>query len=207
MTTTITQRPDHIPLAMLNALAYCPRRFGYEFIQAEMLLNAHVVEGLIRHQGVDLGGSAWLGEAVQERRVYVWSERLRIAGFCDLVELKAGARYPVEYKKGRPGRWKSDHVQLCAQALCLEERSGSAIERGYIFYFAARRREEVVFSAELRAETERIAAEAHRLAEAGLLPPPVDNPAKCRDCSLEPLCLPDELRQLAAAPGWEGEPS
>lgn len=197
---------DHIPLAMLNALAYCPRRFGYEFIQSEMLLNAHVVEGLIRHQGVDLGGAAWLGEAVQERRVYVWSERLRIAGFCDLVELKAGVRYPVEYKKGRPGRWKSDHVQLCAQALCLEERTGAAIERGYIFYFAVRRREEVVFTAELRAETERIATEAHRLAEAGLLPPPVDNPAKCRDCSLEPLCLPDELRRLAAAPGWEGEP-
>lgn len=196
---------DYIPLAMINALAYCPRRFGYEFIQSEMLVNAHVVEGLLRHQGVDLGGTAWVAEAVQERRVYVWSERLGLAGFCDLVEERGGARYPVEYKKGRPGRWKSDHAQLCAQALCLEERTGQMIARGFIFYFATRRREEVAFTAELRAEVERLAEEARRLAEAGALPPPTDNPAKCRDCSLQPLCLPDELRRIAAAPSWERE--
>lgn len=196
---------EYIPLAMLNALAYCPRRFGYEFIQAEMLINAHVAEGLVRHRSVDQGGAAWLGESVQERRVYVWSERLGIAGFCDLIEQQTANWYPVEYKKGRPGRWKSDHIQLCAQALCLEERTGEAIPHGFIFYFAARRREEVVFSAELRAETERIAAEAQRLVAVGALPPPIDQPAKCRDCSLEPLCLPDELQRLAAAARWEEE--
>ena len=113
--TTISNQPDYIPLAMINALAYCPRRFGYEFIQAEMLLNEHVVEGTLRHQGVDLGGKAWPGEAVQQRRVYVWSERLRLAGLCDLVEERDGLLYPVEYKKGRPGRWKSDHAQLDQQ--------------------------------------------------------------------------------------------
>ncbi|WP_129632980.1 CRISPR-associated protein Cas4 [Candidatus Oscillochloris fontis] len=195
---------DYIPLAMINALAYCPRRFGYEFIQAEMLLNEHVVEGTLRHQGVDLGGTVWLTDAVQERRVYVWSERLKIAGFCDLVEVQAGQHYPVEYKKGRPGRWKNDHAQLCAQALCLEERTGQSIERGYIFYFTTRRREEVVFSAALRAEVEELSAEAHRLAARGTLPAPTSNPGKCRDCSLQPLCLPEELRQLAAGkPRWE----
>lgn len=201
---TIDPQPDYIPLAMLNALAYCPRRFGYEFIQAEMLINAHVAEGTLRHQGVDLGGTAWVGESVQERRVYVWSERLRVAGICDLVEERGGQLAPVEYKKGRPGRWRSDHIQLCAQALCLEERTGQHIGRGAIFYFATRRREEVVFSPELRAEVEQIAAEAHRLAAAGVLPPPIRNPAKCRDCSLEPLCMPAELRLLAdRVAGWE----
>ncbi len=203
----MSAQPDFIPLAMLNALAYCPRRFGYEFIQAEMLLNEHVVEGLLRHQGVDLGGSAWNGEAVQERRVYVWSERLRVAGFCDLVESRGGEHYPIEYKNGRPGRWHNDHVQLCAQALCLEERSGVRIERGYIFYFATRRREEVVFGAELRTATERVVAEAHRLAATGELPPPIDHPAKCRECSLEPMCLPNELQLLRTAPAWEGDAS
>ncbi|MFV9505868.1 MAG: CRISPR-associated protein Cas4 [Oscillochloridaceae bacterium umkhey_bin13] len=197
--------PDHIPLAMLNALAYCPRRFGYEFIQAEMLINAHVAEGLVCHRTVDQGGAAWLGDATQERRVYVWSERLGIAGFCDLIEQQDTNWYPVEYKKGRPGRWKSDHVQLCAQALCLEERTGQAIPHGFIFYFAARRREEVIFTPELRAETERIVAEAHRLVAVGTLPPPIDQPAKCRDCSLEPLCLPAEMQRLAAATRWEEE--
>ncbi len=201
-----TGPPDYIPLAMLNALAYCPRRFGYEFIQAEMLLNEHVVEGTLRHQGVDLGGPAWVGEAVQQRRVYVWSEALHIAGFCDLVEERAGVAYPVEYKKGRPGRWKNDHAQLCAQALCLEERTGQSIARGYIFSFATRRREEVVFTPELRAEVAQLAAEAHRLAATSALPPPTDKPGKCRDCSLQPLCLPDELKRLATfGKGWEAD--
>jgi CRISPR-associated exonuclease Cas4 len=98
--TTITTHPDYIPLSMINALAYCARRFGYEFIQAEMLLNEHVVEGTLRHQGVDLGGKEWIGEAVQQRRVYVWSERLKLAGLGDLIEERAGLVYPVEYKKG-----------------------------------------------------------------------------------------------------------
>jgi CRISPR-associated exonuclease Cas4 len=194
--TTVTTQPDFIPLSMINALAYCPRRFSYEFVQGEMLLNEHVVEGTLRHQGVDLGGSAWLGEAIQERRVYVWSERLRLAGLCDLVEERAGLVYPVEYKKGKPGRWASDHAQLCAQAICLEERMGISIPHGAIFYFAVRRREKVEFTAELRAEVARLAAEAQRLVESQILPAPIDNRAKCRDCSLQPLCLPDEVRLL-----------
>jgi CRISPR-associated exonuclease Cas4 len=202
------QHPEYTPLAMLNALAYCPRRFAYEFIQGEMLHNEHVVEGTLRHQGIDLGGKAWIGEAVQERRVYVWSERLKLVGFCDVVEERDGAPYPVEYKKGRPGKWHSDHVQLCGQALCLEERLAITIEAGAIFYFAVRRREVVAFTPELRAETERVAAEAQRLIATEELPPHIDNKAKCRDCSLKPLCLPDELRKLArrrTATTWEDE--
>ncbi len=194
--TTITTQPDFIPLSMINALAYCPRRFGYEFIQADMLVNEHVVEGTLRHQGVDLGGKEWIGEAVQQRRVYVWSERLKLAGLCDLIEERADQVYPVEYKKGKPGRWASDHAQLCAQALCLEERMGVTIPQGAIFYFATRRREVVVFTPALRAEVERLAAEAQRLVAAGTLPPPIENRMKCRDCSLQPLCLPDEVRML-----------
>src|SRR5579859_2129651 len=123
-TTTLI---DYIPLSMINALAYCARRFGYEFVQAEMLLNEHVVEGTLRHQGVDFGGREWIGDAVQQRRMYIWSERLKLAGFSDLVETRNSQIYPVEYKKGRPGRWASDQAQLCAQALCLEERLGITI--------------------------------------------------------------------------------
>lgn len=188
--------PDYIPLAMLNALAYCPRRFGYEFIYAEMLYNEHVVEGQLRHQGIDIHGMKWLNDSVQQRRVYVWSDRLRIAGFCDIVETRDSQRYPVEYKKGRPGQWDNDRIQLCGQALCLEERTGERIERGYIFYFSARRREEVIFTAELRQLTIATAAEAHRLAAIGALPPPTTQRARCRDCSLQPLCLPIETERL-----------
>ena len=194
---------DYIPLAMLNALAYCARRFGYEYIQAEMLLNDHVVEGQIRHSGVDLVGTTWLPDVTQERRVYVWSERLRVAGFCDLVEYKQHTYYPVEYKKGRLNRWRNDHVQLCAQAICLEERMGIQIERGYIFSFAQRRREEVAFSAELRSETAQYCELAQQLAARGQLPPPTTQRAKCPECSLQPLCLPSEIERLQRFPAWE----
>lgn len=194
------QQADFIPISMLNALAYCPRRFAYEYIQSEMLINEHVFEGSLRHQGIDLGGMAWLGHSVQERRVYVWSERLKIAGICDLVEQKDGRIYPVEYKKGRPGRWENDHIQLCAQAICLEERLQISIASGAIFYFSNRRREEVLFSAELRSELEEIVALAHQLAQNQSLPPPIDKPAKCRDCSLQPICLPKELQILNSKP-------
>jgi CRISPR-associated exonuclease Cas4 len=201
----ISAQPDFIPLAMINALAYCARRFGYEFVQAEMLLNEHVVEGTLRHLGVDAGGMAWVGDAVQQRRVYVWSERLRLAGFCDLIEERDNRLYPVEYKKGRPGRWASDHAQLCAQALCLEERLGITVSEGAIFYFTARRRETVQFTPELRAEVERLASLAQQIIASGVLPPPINNRAKCRDCSLQPLCLPDEVRRLQAGPRWEDD--
>lgn len=204
--------PDCVPLAMINAIAYCPRRFVYEFVYAEMLLNEHVVEGSLLHEGVDLGGRVWPGaERVQERRVYVWSERLRLVGFCDVVETDGGVVYPVEYKKGKPNRWRNDHAQLCAQAMCLEERMGVSVLRGAIFYFSVRRREEVAFSADVRTDVVRLAGEAHRLASSGVLPPPLEQRAKCRECSLEPLCLPAEVQVLKGGKvrgrpqvrGWE----
>jgi CRISPR-associated exonuclease Cas4 len=190
-----------IPISHLNALAYCPRRYVYEFVQGEMLVNAHVVQGRLHHTGVDSGGTVWATAGVQQRRVYVWSERLGLAGFVDLLEEQDGAWYPVEYKKGRTDRGIGDAVQLCAQAMCVEERTGRAISRGELFSFATRRRQVVEFTAELRAEVIRLAEEARRLARAGVLPPPIDERAKCRDCSLEPLCLPDEVRALAAGRG------
>jgi CRISPR-associated exonuclease Cas4 len=188
--------PEFIPISHLNALAYCPRRYVYEFVQSEMLVNAHVVEGRLRHAGADSGGTVWADAGVQQRRVYVWSERLRLAGIIDVLEMQGGAIYPVEYKKGQVGRGAGDAVQLCAQAMCLEERMGIVIPRGELFSFTTRRRAEVVFTPELRAEVERLAAEALRLAREGKLPPPIDERAKCRDCSLEPMCLPDEVRML-----------
>lgn len=196
--TTLQLEPAYIPLAMLNALAYCPRRFVYEHVQGEMLHNAHVVEGTLAHATIDAAGTAWRSATVHHRRVYVWSDTHGIAGFCDVLEEHDGVLLPVEYKKGRPGRWRSDHVQVCAQALCLEERTGQPIAAGAVFYFAARRREAVPLTPELRATTIALAAEAHRLVAAGTLPPPITQRSKCRDCSLEPLCLPDLAPQLAA---------
>lgn len=192
----VTTERDYIPISMLNALAYCPRRFGYEYLQAEMLINEHVAEGKILHSSVDSGGRTWIDDGVQERSVYVWSDQLRIAGIVDLLEARDGTLRPIEYKKGKLGRWRNDHVQLCAQALCLEERHAIHIEEGYLFSWANRRRETVALDDELRRWTFDVIAEAHRICVEGRLPPPIDKKAKCRECSLRPLCLPDEVRLL-----------
>lgn len=196
------QDNDFIPISYLNALAYCPRRFVYEYVQAEMIVNEHVYEGSLNHAASDAGGSIWGVDVVQQRRVYVWSERLGLSGFCDIVEQRSGTLYPVEYKKGKLG--DNDRAQLCAQALCLEERTGQTIAAGYLYSFATRRREEVTFDQALRSWVEELAAEARRLAAAGRLPPPITNRKKCRDCSLEPLCLPSEVTLLWAEEAGDG---
>lgn len=193
---TVDDAAEYLPISMLNQWAYCPRRFYYMYVLGEMEVNAPVLEGILRHEGVHEAGVEREGETRLHRRVYVWSDRLGVAGFADLVEERDGVLVPVEYKHGRMGRWLNDHIQLCAQAMCLEERTGQLVPRGEIFYWGSRRRQAVAFTAELRARTEAAVTQAKALASAGALPPPLDHAAKCRDCSLEPICLPQEVRRL-----------
>jgi CRISPR-associated exonuclease Cas4 len=193
--------PETIPISYLNALEYCPRRFYYEFVLGEMVVNAHVLEGRQRHAVVDEAGMAREGEYIVVRRLHVWSERLRISGILDIVEVTDGADgptriVPIEYKKARLARWLNDHVQLCAQALCLEERTGQHVDEGYISYFGSRRRDLVTFTPELRARTESTITRAYDVIARGQIPDPIEQRRKCRDCSLEPICLPDEVVAL-----------
>ncbi len=199
---------DMLSISYLNALEYCPRRFYYECALSEFLDNAHVVEGTMRHERSDSGHRTMEDGVTTLRRVWVWSSRLKLSGFADVVEESEGQLTPIEYKKGKMGEWLNDHVQLCAQALCLEEMSGCSISHGYIFYFGSARREEVVFSETLRQHTEETVRLAFSLLERGILPPPLRGKQtrrtglpsmhnKCRDCSLEPLCLPREVLALA----------
>lgn len=189
-------QPDYIPISMLNQLEYCGRRFWYMFVQGEMEVNAPVLEGTLRHERAHTAGTERTGDTVFRRRVYVYSQRLRLVGFVDLVEETDGAIYPVEYKRGRMGRWLNDHIQLCAQAMCLEEKLGVTIEQGFIFYFGSRRRVPVQFTPELRERTLASIERAFDLLAHGQIPAPIDNYRKCRDCSLEPICLPKEVRRL-----------
>src|SRR6266851_2354603 len=144
---------DALSISYLNALEYCPRRFYYECALSEFLDNAHVVEGTMRHERSDSGRRTTEDGVTTLRRVWVWSSRLKLSGFADVVEEAEGVLTPIEYKKGKMGEWLNDHVQLCAQALCLEEMSGCTISHGYIFYFGSARREEVVFTEALRRHT------------------------------------------------------
>lgn len=197
---------EYLPISMLNQLEYCERRFYLMHVMGEMEVNAHVLEGTFRHEQVHTAGTSREGETLIHRRVYVWSDELCIAGFADVVEELPspvgkegggeGELVPVEYKKGRMGKWLNDHIQLCAQALCIAERTGAVVPKGYIFYFGSRHREEVEFTPELRQRTAQSIERAHQIVAAGCLPPPLENYNKCRDCSLEPVCLPREVRLL-----------
>ena len=204
-----TELQDYLPISMLNQLEYCERRFYLMQVMGEMEVNAHVLEGTFRHEKAHTAGKEREGEAVTHRKIYVWSDELRIAGFADVVETSReghaglpdqqgrGELVPIEYKKGRMGKWLNDHIQLCAQALCLVEQTGAVVPKGYIFYFGSRHREEVEFTSELRRRTMAGIRRAHELVAAHRLPKPLENYNKCRDCSLEPTCLPREMRQLA----------
>jgi CRISPR-associated exonuclease Cas4 len=194
-------RYEYLPISALNALEYCPRRFYYEHVLGEMIINEHVLEGTLKHETSSSGEKRWDDEGLLLRRVYVFSDVLKISGFADVVQIDPAdsARVtPIEYKKGKMGQWLNDHIQLCAQALCLEERTSVSISEGIVFYFGSRRRQTVTLDRPLREMTREAIARAHSLRQSGSIPEPVENLNKCRDCSLEPMCLPREVQMLNA---------
>lgn len=198
--------PESIALSALNALEYCPRRFYYEFVQGDMLRNEFVLEGTLLHERVDQPGQHTTQEGERRyQRLYLYSETLRLSGFADLIEEEQGRLIPVEYKHGKEGKWLNDHVQLCAQALCLEERCPqyAPVPHGYIYYYGSRKRVQVPFTAALREKTRQTIVQAFQLTRQTTPPPPLveKQAVRCRDCSLRPLCLPDEVIVLQQRKG------
>lgn len=187
---------DYLPLSFLNQMAYCPRRFWLMYVQGEMEVNAPLLEGNHRHRRAHQPGVQTDEHGRTLRSVWVWSDTLRVSGIADFIEDRNGQLIPLEHKRGRMGQWLNDHVQLCAQAICLEERTGQSVLTGEIFYWANRRREAVTFDDALRNKTIETAEAAFALLAADQLPRPIDHPAKCRDCSLKRVCLPSETLAL-----------
>lgn len=189
---------DYLPISYINQYAYCPRRFWYMYVQGEMEINAHVLRGVQAHERAHTPGYETVTEGVRvHRRVYVYSHRYLLTGYCDLVEEHPdGVLVPVEYKQGRQGKWSNDRAQLCAQALCLEEMTGKEIQRGAIFYFGSRRRVQVTFDATLRSETVALIHAMRDTLTQGQIPPHTDQTGRCRGCSLVDVCLPKESNIL-----------
>ncbi len=203
-----TSPVEMLPISSLNALEYCPRKFYYQFVQGEMLVNEYVLEGTLAHQRVHQEGTHTTAEGgMQTTRLYLSSEALHLSGFADVIEERAGVFIPVEYKHGQQGTWLNDHIQLCAQALCLEERQPGKplIPYGYIFYIGSRRRVQVKFTPELRNKTRATIVQALKVAALETPPPPLAGKmaARCPNCSLLPLCLPEEVRLLRSKKGKE----
>lgn len=191
---------DYLTIHSLNDLLYCERRCALHRVEQVWVDNAHTVSGVQGHQRADKAGSE-TGPGVRVvHAVLLKSDRLRLTGKADIVEFHrqpdgTEVPFPVEYKRGRRRKWDNDEVQLCAQALCLEEMLDVRVPAGAIYHIKSRRRREVTFTAELRAMTETTTRRLHELVALGVTPPPVWKP-RCQGCSLLELCMP----RLLAAP-------
>jgi len=189
-----------LPLSGLQHLAFCPRQWALIHLEQVWVENAKTAEGRLLHERADLPGASRRGGVRTLRGMWLRSDRLQLTGRADIVEFRPEP-YPVEYKRGKSKPTDCDLVQLCAQALCLEEMLNTAIPNGAIFYGDPRRRLEVAFSPELRARTESLAANMHQLYRARQTPPAQPGP-HCKNCSLVHVCLPDATAQPDTAARW-----
>jgi CRISPR-associated exonuclease Cas4 len=192
---------DFDQLILISALqhyAYCPRQFALIHIEQVWAENFYTAHGNLLHERVDSCEPEQRGNVRFERSVAVKSSQLRITGKLDLLEIegKPAARYfPVEYKRGKPKIEDWDKIQLCAQALCLEEMREISIDEGALWYWKVRKREPVLFDEALRKTTLAAIEGAHKLLASGKTPSPTENKKRCRACSLADLCEPDTFRR------------
>ena len=194
---------EPIAISALQHMLYCPRQCALIHNEQQWAENRFTAEGRILHERVDAGFNERRGEVTTARRVPLRSRRLGITGYADVVEMRSGNRpYPVEYKRGKPKAHRADEVQLCAQAICLEEMLDTAVPEGALYYGEKRRRQVVPFDGVLRALTESVAAEARCMLRSGETPPPVYDRRKCGRCSLEEVCQPRRLRHGGNVVRW-----
>jgi CRISPR-associated endonuclease Cas1/CRISPR-associated protein Cas4 len=203
-----------LPARMLNEFVYCARLAYLEWVQGEWADSADTIEGRQVHRRVDkrsgrppssedAKGGDGAGEPPARIHVHsmeLSSDRLGLVAKLDLAEFEGRRAVPVDYKRGkRPhvahGAYEPERVQLCVQALLLEEHGYESPE-GVLYFAASRERVKVAFDDELRAATRQAAAGLRLLAQGGQMPPPLENSPKCPRCSLAAICLPDELHYL-----------
>jgi CRISPR-associated exonuclease Cas4 len=186
---------DYLAISALQHYAYCPRQFALIHIEQAWAENRFTSEGRVLHERVDAGPAEQRRGVRYERAVSLISHRLRLTGKMDLLEIEksgdqSGLRYlPVEYKRGKPKLKDWDRIQLCAQALCIEEMRDTAVAEGAIWYWEVRRREAVSIDEALRATTLAVIEGARSVLVSGATPPPV-NDRRCRACSLIDVCGP-----------------
>jgi len=182
-----------IMISALNHYLYCPRRCALIHIEQAWSENLFTAEGRIMHEKADSNKYESRGNVRIDYSVPIRSLRLGLIGKADVVEFhKQGDKwmpFPVEYKRGKPKMDDCDKVQLCAQAICLEEMLNVEIREGALFYGQTRRRHDVVFDNALRMETEDTARRVHELIAAGITPK-AEYSKKCTQCSLYELCMP-----------------
>ena len=197
---------DLLPLSGLQHLLFCERQWALIHIEQQWEENRLTQEGRVLHEHVHESGTEARPGIVIARGLRIQSLRLGLSGETDVVEFHQTARgdpntvqldgragwwkpFPVEHKRGRPKSDQWDEVQLCAQALCLEEKFAIVIDSGALFYGKNRRRTPVPFDTQLRTRTETLAARMRELYASRITPRAVYAP-KCENCSLMQRCMP-----------------
>lgn len=190
---------DLLPLSGLQHLLFCERQCALIHVEQSWVENRFTAEGRIMHDRVHDEGHESRGDIRIEYAMPLRSLHLGLIAKADMVEFhripginsseEGWNPFPVEYKRGKPKKDNSDRVQLCAQAICLEEMLDISIPEGAIFYGKIRRRQDIEFDDSLRSITENAAIRLHKLVESGTTPKAVYS-KKCDRCSFYELCLP-----------------
>jgi len=190
---------DLIPISALSHYSFCPRRCAFIHIEHQWEENRFTAEGRIMHEHVHEEGNQMRNSVRIERGIPLLSLRMGLVGRADVVEYykqldDTWLPFPIEYKRGKPKMDNSDKIQLCAQAMCLEEMLHINIAAGAIFYGKTRRRLDVIFTNKLHQETELVARQVHALIKSGITPKPVYE-KRCESCSILDICLPKSIQK------------
>ena len=183
-----------IPISALQHFIFCPRQCALIHLEQVWAENQFTTEGKNMHERAHDGADETRSGMRITRGMTIHSQALQITGQCDIVEFhQDGTIIPVEYKRGKPKLHRADEVQLCAQALCLEEMKQAEISHGFLFYGEKRRRTEVVFTLELRECTLETIRNCRAMFAAEMTPRAV-LAKHCYTCSLYEICMPAATR-------------
>ena len=194
-----------LPISALQHLIFCERQCALIHVEQLWAENVFTVEGRQLHDKAHQGKTDSRGGTTITRSLWLKSHRLGLIGQADIVEFSNnGAVKPVEYKRGKPKKDDSDRVQLCAQAICLEEMLDTTIGEGALFYGTRKRRTDVTFDSALRDKTEQVTRRLHQMIDQRETPT-AKRQEKCEKCSLLELCMPDSMGRSKGAASWNAK--
>ena len=194
---------EPIPVSALQHAVYCMRQCALIHLERLWEENRFTAEGRVLHQVIDEAGRRRKAGVRQVMSLPIYSLRLNLTGVADMVEFRESRTgttpFPVEFKRGKAKVHRADEVQLCAQALCLEEMTGTEVPMGAFYYGQTKRRKEVSFDAELRTLTETTVVQVATLFAQNRTPPAEYEAAKCGGCSLFEQCRPKAMDRSVLA--------
>lgn len=208
-----------LPLSGLQHIAFCERQWALIHIEQQWEEDGRTAEGRIMHEKVhDPEYKSYKPGVVVVRGMKLQSSSLGIYGVADIVEFiksedgsgivlpgKKGLYLPrpVEYKRGKSKKGDYDRIQLCAQAICLEEMLQCYIEQADLYYGETRSRETVILGEQLRDEVKRLSEHMHSLYSEGITPKPDKKLSLCKKCSMFNICIPNMRTKTSVKNYWE----